>query len=770
VLKWESLSELEASSWWGHPVRVLMALIAMSFLVPSESLAATRREAFLQIGTYWSRAPQPGGTPLSELAIAAVAERLRALSGSGHATEAQLERLASVLINLEPKSIDVRARSLRALTTAGFNSPSELEALSLLVNPVNPRGWGLAGRDGVSALDTALVLGALKAAGVAVPDQSLILAELFARRHSGLGWGTDGVIPDRLITAEVLRAITVCVPDLTSLQLSAVVESLGYLKTTTSNGESIGSSTKTIVIAARLAALHAYGQTDTNLETELRARLVPSAQHGWGPDPMLNELGFIAITTDPQGPVPPLLPGDLDGDGVVDGEDESPFDAAASTDLDRDGAADPYDLDRDGDGVVNLADRFPDDPSEQRDSDNDGIGDRSDTHDDQDGLSDLAEILAGSDPLLRDSDGDGLDDNVDVCPTIANSISPNRGQDSDEDGVCTPIDECDYFASNSDYIDLDADGFCSSQDPDDDGDGWNDDVEVALNTDPQSATSFPDEELAESSDFDRDGLANSEEVYAASGSSNPFLADSDQDGSLDLEERRFGSNPLSPATRPSDVFVVFGGSGGCNQANHTNAGPDCVGPYRQSAAFGQATPILRGLSPESPGAAGGGHVNFAGFLSVRLGYDGDRDGLAWINEAEIGGLDSRRDTDSDGFVDGFDGVFVWGSTLDGWDLDADGYVDGELSFGTAVNDVNDRPGRPGDVAPLGRPDGSLNSADIVVLMRINQLPTLPSQFANPINQNQNQTIIEDAADINGDGLVNGGDAVILIHDVTTQVD
>ena len=64
---------------------------------------------------------------------------------------------------------------------------------------------------------------------------------------------------------------------------------------------------------------------------------------------------------------------DIDGDGVANDDDATPFDPQASLDTDGDGVADPYDA-------------FPDDANETTDLDGDGIGDNTDDDIDGDGV------------------------------------------------------------------------------------------------------------------------------------------------------------------------------------------------------------------------------------------------------------------------------------------------------------------------------------------------------------------------------------------------
>jgi spore coat protein A len=120
--------------------------------------------------------------------------------------------------------------------------------------------------------------------------------------------------------------------------------------------------------------------------------------------------------------------------------------------------------------------------------------------------------------------------------------------------------------------------------------------------------------------------------------------------------------------------------------------------------------------------------------------DSDGDGLTNAYEINISGTEPLiADTDSDGLVDGYDGVV----TAEPGDVDAngDGFVDGELTTGTDPNndDSDDdllKDGlevtygssplnsasypniADGDVAPYGAPDGQLNAGDLAVAIRV----------------------------------------------------
>ena len=117
---------------------------------------------------------------------------------------------------------------------------------------------------------------------------------------------------------------------------------------------------------------------------------------------------------------------DGDGDGVDDDADNcSAVANADQADLDGDGAGDACDGDIDGDGVANGDDAYPTDPAEWADSDGDGVGDNADAF--------------PTDPNeTTDSDGDNVGDNGDVFPS-----DPSEWADSDNDGTGDNADAYD---------------------------------------------------------------------------------------------------------------------------------------------------------------------------------------------------------------------------------------------------------------------------------------------------------------------------------------
>lgn len=138
------------------------------------------------------------------------------------------------------------------------------------------------------------------------------------------------------------------------------------------------------------------------------------------------------LPTQSNAPYPePLAPSqaDSDGDGVIDRDDEFPFDPIETTDSD-------------GDGVGNHQDIFPGDSSEWTDIDGDGVGDNSDPDVDGDGYLNSVDTFPADPDEHQDSDEDGIGNNRDAFPhdpaesadTDGDSIGDHADSDSDDDG------------------------------------------------------------------------------------------------------------------------------------------------------------------------------------------------------------------------------------------------------------------------------------------------------------------------------------------------
>ncbi len=179
---------------------------------------------------------------------------------------------------------------------------------------------------------------------------------------------------------------------------------------------------------------------------------------------------------------------DDDGDGVPDGADCAPLDAALHpgadelcdgldndcnfladegfSDLDNDGSADCVDEDDDGDGVSDETDNCPSESNGgQADQDEDGVGDLCDV----------------------DVDGDSIPNAVDNCPALKNTQQSDLDEDGagdkcdddmDGDLVDNGADNCPLVA-NPDQADADGDGVGDLCEDDVDGDGVDDGLDCA---------------------------------------------------------------------------------------------------------------------------------------------------------------------------------------------------------------------------------------------------------------------------------------------------
>ena len=227
---------------------------------------------------------------------------------------------------------------------------------------------------------------------------------------------------------------------------------------------------------------------------------------------------------------------DLDGDGVVNSDDDCP-NVAGTSNQDQTGCPDD-----DGDGYSNTGDTFPNDVGEWEDSDGDGVGDNADAFpnngfetldSDGDGVGDNADAFPNDPSETTDTDGDGVGDNADVFP-----LNAFEQLDADGDGVgdntdAFPNDPTETIDSDGDGVGDNADAFPNdaSETSDRDGDGVGD-----------NADAFPDN-ANETVDADGDGVGDnadqcleSEPGATVSENGCPVVTDSDGDGVDDVDD------------------------------------------------------------------------------------------------------------------------------------------------------------------------------------------------------------------------------------------
>ncbi len=770
------------------------ALLVILGIGPSGALAATaeaaRRDA---IGWLESRQNQDGSWGESELRPIVTAEALLALATAGRGDATAARRASAWLLNQEFSSLDYRGRAIRALTAAGIpmqEAALELDALGSL------RGWGPTSGEGVTSYDTALVLAGIRATGTAISDLSSRTAEVIARQRTDAGWSGDGIEvemgisnSDRSVSGEIVRALASFYADWGDAPTPPAdpnprFAAQKFLSTDTGNGGAgVDAGSETLELATRLAALHAVGEVDATMKAELLddVRFVASGPLSvWSADDaFVNALGLLALATEPGAVFSSLCADDWDCDEVLDQQDAFPYDPDEHADLDLDGVGDNADPDRDGDGYCDPGEtgpectgtdleRFASDPRNHADSDGDGIGDNDETDADNDGKLDWEEMEEGTDPRAADPDSDGVLDGEDPCPLIAYE------DDRDGDGVCAPLDECDNVVdpramSAVDLRNLDGDNLCDEADDDDDGDGFADGVELVWGSDPRDRTSVPDDVAATDpdGDFDADGLSNFEEANHVDPSkrTSPFFADSDGDGALDGEElyaRPTATDPWDPASRPGARLAVLSSAGAGEPIQPGGYFEPALSSLELvlTATGGQPTPVATGeLSQDL--STGTGMVSLAGFQpQTTIGRDLDGDGLSGAAETALSTSHSKVDTDGDRFVDGPGGVVPSSRYGDGFDLDGDTFVEGELSLGTDPANAEDRAGAPGDVAPLGFPNARLDTGDLLVGWRLASDPALLGTLSA-----DGEAITREAADLDEDGVIGPGDVLQILNAV-----
>lgn len=186
----------------------------------------------------------------------------------------------------------------------------------------------------------------------------------------------------------------------------------------------------------------------------------------------------------------------------------------------------------------------------------------------------------GKPVVVSDSDEDGVADTLDLFPNDKlesadadlDGIGDHADQDDDNDGFNDEVERqvgTDPYDAISQPADLDGDKIPDSLDADIDGDGWSNEDEIRLDSNPYDSVSQPadydGDKVAdvEDSDIDGDGVANSADAFPKNrfesldtngdGLSDFASSDDDGDGIPDSVD----PNPKSPdnsTTEPTPVY------------------------------------------------------------------------------------------------------------------------------------------------------------------------------------------------------------------------
>jgi LPXTG-site transpeptidase (sortase) family protein len=319
----------------------------------------------------------------------------------------------------------------------------------------------------------------------------------------------------------------------------------------------------------------------------------------------LNNYGEFKSGTDPYNP-------DTDGDGYKDGEE-----IKAGYNPNGDGK-----LDTDGDGMPDWWEaRYGLDSYDK---------DNVDLDPDNDGLNNLQEFKYKTHPLNADTDRDGVSDGKE----ITSGENPNGigRMDSDYDGMS---DQWERKQMLNPYNDQDANF-------DNDNDGLANYEEYEHGTDPYNP------------DTDGDGYKDGEEIKAGYNPNGDGKLDTDGDGMPDWWEAKYNLNLNDKNDADLDMD-----SDGLKNIEEYKYGTDPLNKNTDGDEYDDGQEVKAGYSP-----IGGGRI------------DTDKDGIIDDIELKIGIDPNNSDSDNDGLSDG-DEINIYKTDPLNSDSDDDGYKDGE---------------------------------------------------------------------------------------------
>jgi len=395
---------------------------------------------------------------------------------------------------------------------------------------------------------------------------------------------------------------------------------------------------------------------------------------------------------------------DTDGDGLSDGEEASLLGTSVmwtgvSTTVGEEGVlwgptVPGLDSDSDDDGLSDYDEihTYGTDPLDA-DTDNDTVSDG-----DEVATWALPDARDHANPRMADTDGDGLTDDLEIvagCNCTGGTDGFVNDADSDDDGIQDGEDTApDVLEINGNDGELYDDSICSLCDPDSDGDGLLDGVEIGLGTDPLDWDSDDDglsdrEELetyfTDPNDPDTDGDEAKGVLFARpvtatlggfAGDYTTIALDSDGEEALS----RTGIAPFELLADQSDPLSKDTDGDGIRDDIEFSPGCNCSG---------EPGPSRDGFVNDSDSDDDGiqdGEDTFADVLES-LGNDGEL-----YDDAVCSLCDA--DSDGDGLLDGEE-IGLGTDPLD-WDSDDDGLSDRE-ELQTYFTDPNN-PDTDGDQA------------------------------------------------------------------------
>jgi hypothetical protein len=404
-------------------------------LIPAASSALTPAQAYLKAAQFL-RSQSAAGFESHEAQAVLLGE---AIGGDPLAAG---PRSTALLASLELASVDARARRARTLGALGLRVSADATALLAARTP--NLGFGVSREHLPTALDTALAIQGLDAAGLggsqAVgnaandltnPTPGAPLAPSgglwrLLRKPDAAGGGTAG---DIATTAQAVLALQPR-QGTYSTAFNSAVTALAALPP-----PSLHAGGRALRVLALVEAGHpgAGGELDTFVALQ-------NADGSFGTEPLAQErvyataLAARAIQRAGQLNFPFDSDGDTiadgpdpnsDNDGVCDpgesgagctGTDAFPTDPDEWADLDLDGIGGVADLDDDGDGILDASEPgFGTVAQERLNTDGDALADTADSDDDNDGILDVEELLAGLDPRDVDTDNDTFRDNLELA-------------------------------------------------------------------------------------------------------------------------------------------------------------------------------------------------------------------------------------------------------------------------------------------------------------------------------------------------------------------